>query len=744
MEEKMKKKQVLAIILSAILMSSTLTACGVNKGNLAENTAYEMQESAEEKVLRDAVTSVVHAGSSAANKEETVFVKANPDGSASSVIVSNWLKNTDGTEELDDTTELTNIKNVKGKESFSQEGDSITWEAQGSDIYYQGTTDKQLPIELSISYLLDGKSISPEELAGKSGNVTIHFDYINHAQNEVEIGNKVETIYTPFAVVSGMLLNNEKFSNIKVTNGTVLNDANRCVVVGMAFPGLVDSLNGGKADAELLQKVEEKVEIPSSFEVNADVTDFELGMTLTMVSSDVMSSLGLDSFDAEDSALSDAKESMQKLTDASTQLVDGTADLQNGAQKLSDGTSGLVKGSSDLYDGVVKYTEGVGKVAEGAGKLNAGVDTLIEGTGELSKGVGQLDSGISQVKTGAASLKQGVKDVNDGAAALRDNLASAETGAERLATGAGTIKTGADSVKSGADTLKGGIEGVQSSLGTMQASIQTAKSTTESVDAAIIGAKDGAQALLNSGTLTSEQQAAVQAIYDVLAAAEPGASGVASGLGTLDSTIEAGKPGVQALVDGAGTLSTGAGNLSTGAAALASGASDLKTGVTALHTGASDLADGTKKLSDGATALAKGADELATGASQLKTGAEKVDRGVGSLKEGTQTLVNGTNELTANSGALVSGSKTLADGSVVLVDGISQLLDGSIRLHNGMVEFDREGVSKLASVLDIDSDSLAQRVNAIVEASKAYSTFSGANAGADSCVKFIMETGEIK
>lgn len=382
----MKKKQVMALLLSVALASTSMLAgCGNTN---TESTAVEASSNiSDEDMLKNAVSSVVNTGASDAKKQETVYVKTDATGDVDTVIVSNWLKNSEYTSQLNDSTKLQNIKNVKGKEKFTQDGDTITWEADGEDIYYQGTTDKELPVEVAISYELDGNAIAPENLVGKSGHVTIHFDYVNHEKNEVEIGGNTETIYTPFAVVSGMLLDNDRFKNIEVTNGTVINDANRAVAVGIAFPGLVDSLNGGATDSEILEKIEDSLEIPSSFEVNADVENFKLGMTMTMVTSDVMSSLGLGDINTDSSSLDEYKEDVAKLGDASKQLVDGSGSLKDGAQELSDGTSGLVDGTGKLYDGVVSYTDGVGKVADGAVALDNGVGTLKEGTSKLSAGV---------------------------------------------------------------------------------------------------------------------------------------------------------------------------------------------------------------------------------------------------------------------------------------------------------------------------------------------------------------------
>ena len=149
-------------------------------------------------------------------KDETVYVITDASGSRQEVIVSDWLKNTNGSMKITDESLLKDIENVAGNESFTQNNDgTITWNAEGKDIYYQGTTDKELPVEVNISYKLDGKDITAEELAGKKGHVVIHFDYINNTEDTVTVNGKEETVKVPFAMITGVQINQDKFSDIK-------------------------------------------------------------------------------------------------------------------------------------------------------------------------------------------------------------------------------------------------------------------------------------------------------------------------------------------------------------------------------------------------------------------------------------------------------------------------------------------------------------------------------------------------
>ena len=176
-------------------------------------------------------------------KEETVYIWAGADGSTRKIVVSDWLKNPAGAESLVDVSELTDIENVNGDETFVSEKNSVkVWAADGADIYYQGSIEKELPVKLTITYLLDGKEISPENLAGKSGKLTMRFAYANEQYEYAQVEGTRTKVYVPFAVVTGMFLDNQVFTNVEVSGGKLINDGDRMVVMGYALPGLQENL----------------------------------------------------------------------------------------------------------------------------------------------------------------------------------------------------------------------------------------------------------------------------------------------------------------------------------------------------------------------------------------------------------------------------------------------------------------------------------------------------------------------
>lgn len=775
------KKKIVALLIAACVGCVSMTACSNGIGSIANERMNNVETNAslsEEDQLKDMMEQVINAGSSTAQKEETVYVMTDAYGAAKEIIVSDWLKNTENTEKLEDVSDLKDIVNVKGSEDYIVEGDHLEWNANGKDIYYQGTTDKELPVEMKVTYLLDGNEMTAEEIKGKSGHVEIILNYENHATKKVEIDGKEEDIYVPFAVISGMRLNNEKFTNVSVSNGTVISDGNGCMVAGMAFPGLVDSLNGGKVeDSKLLNQLEEKMDIPGEVIVEADVKDFDFGMILTMVSSNVFSALGFDNVE-EGIDVSELQDSMAEFKDAGAELSEGTEKLKDGVKELSTGTGSLVTGSGELYDGVVKYTDGVNQVANGAAALDSGA-------GQVESGVSSLQNGIGQLDAGAGALKAGVDQVNQGSTALKNGTNQLSQGAENLTAGATLVSDGVNAVVAQMGTISEGVgEAVgaaQLVSGGLNRVVEATEVTTTLEDAdiqaivvsGIVDESTAAQVIwgnvpqeaLEAMGLTAEQIAGLQQVISqvagqaVPAMVDQAATGAArqaavqtanSVKGQIGAAITtSGAEGSPSLQEGAVLLAQSLANsygqmtaepavmqlqaLSTGALAVAQGAQELYTGIVTVDQGMDGLCAGAAQLSQGAAALKEGTEKASSGAGELKNG-------VSQLKNGAYSLASGANELTTNSASLVAGSKALAEGAVTLTGGVSELLTGANKLNDGMTQFNEEGIGEITSLLDTDVNVMNKRIQALAQAAKEYNSFSTCKEGMDSSVKFIMET----
>ena len=374
-------------------------------------------------------------------KEETVYVNAKASGKTDKVTVSNWLKNSGSVSgDLEDESTLSDIKNVKGDEKYTSDGDKLTWATDGEDIYYQGTTDKKLPVSVKLNYYLDGKQMKPSELKGKSGHLKITVDYKNNEKQNVSLDGKDTEVYTPFVMMTGMILPNETFSNVTIDNGKIISDGNKNIVVGFGMPGLKDSLN-------LSSEESDKVTIPESLSVEAawistvSVTDFTMSSTYTVALSDLLDDMNMDDIADVD----DLQTALDDLEDAALQLVSGSDTLADGAGTLADGVN--------------SYTDGVDT-------LNAGIQKYLGSNGELSGSVTEYVNGVNKVV-------KGVQDYTDGVNTLADGVSSYVDGEKQLAAGASQLTQ-----------LSAGLKQVQSAISQLEAATDGEGGTTEDLQAA--------------------------------------------------------------------------------------------------------------------------------------------------------------------------------------------------------------------------------------------------------------------
>lgn len=258
-------------------------------------------------------------------KEETVYSKLDNSGNGYQTIVSTKLQNDQNAELLNDISELMNIKNTNGDETFSQDGNKLVWQANGKNIQYQGETTKELPIDTIIKYELDGKEVEAKDIVGKSGKVKITVEYKNKDIHTVKVNGKYVKMYTPFVVVAGTIFDNAKNTNIKVENGKILENGNKTIAVGMCMPGMQESLALSEND----------IKIPESFSVEMDAEEFEMNNIVSYATAKVLDETDLNAFDK----LDEIYEKVNDLQSASNQLVDGASQLKDGANELKDGTN---------------------------------------------------------------------------------------------------------------------------------------------------------------------------------------------------------------------------------------------------------------------------------------------------------------------------------------------------------------------------------------------------------------------
>ena len=704
------KKRMLSLALAVGMTLTTLTGCGSSAGASSSEgadgsaTAADPVTTAAEQLLKHSDT---------AGKEETVYVIADANGKANKVIVSEWLKNQKGSDTLKDQSNLKDVKNVKGDQDFTKgSGDELTWNAKGSDIYYQGTSDKQLPVDVTVTYKLNGKTVSAKELDGASGKLTMEFTYKNNTGKTKKVNGKNVTIYQPFLMVSGLLVDNDKMSNVEVTNGKVINSGDKTVVVGMALPGLEESL--GLADLTDSDGKKIDIDVPQKVTIKADVSDFSLLTTVTMASNSALEELNLDDVDSVD----DLKDSLKKLGDSSKELVDGTKKLEDGVGELNDK-------SGDLADGVDQVNQGAKDLDKGAKDLNNGAKDLDDGTNELATQVKDLPSSAQQLLDGAKSIKSalgnadsetqtiytGAAAIEEGAQQMSDNLKN--TNGKSIYEAAAGIQEGAAKVTSGADQLSDGLNTAAANLDESIKLLNAAVGQLEDLQKTT----EDTTTLQTYGALIKEIKGSIQYQQGVKQA--------------LTSTLQS---GITSIKGGATLIDTYAGKIADGSVKLVEGAAKLEAGAKAIQSGVDTMISGNN--GQNLNAMIAGLSMLSQQSGKLVAGTQKLADGSGKLLAGTDTLTEGT-------GKLASGTGELSDGTDKLISGIGELLDGSKDLAEGMAKFDEEGIQKLTSLTDSDLGDIVDRLEAVQDYAKEYKSYGGCPADLECSTKFIYKTDSI-
>lgn len=458
-------------------------------------------------------------------KEETVYVNADATGNSDEVTVSDWLKNSGSVSgNLTDESILKEIKNVKGDETFTENGDQLTWNTAGEDIYYQGTTDKELPVSVKLTYFLDGKEVKPDELKGKSGHLKIQVQYTNNEKKTVTVDGKEEEVYTPFVMMTGMILPNETFSNVTIDNGKVISDGSRNIVVGFGMPGLKDSLD---LDEETTKEAEDKgVTIPENFEMEADVTDFTMSSTFTVALTDLLDDMDMDNIIDVDSL----KDSLNELEDAALELVSGSGTLADGASTLADGVSSYTAGADELNAGIQKYLGS-------NGELNGSVTEYVNGVGKVVKGVKDYTSGTNALANGVTSYVAGEQKIAAGAAQLSQlskGLEQVQAAVDTLSKAADGKGEATDDLVIAANQLAAGTKQLQAVLGSEEVTaLLTQVNGMVTTGNELISATESLSASLQTGIATP-----VANIAAALTGMETQLNAINTQLGTLQSDCE--------------------------------------------------------------------------------------------------------------------------------------------------------------------------------------------------------------
>lgn len=759
-----------SVLMCVVLTAASLVGCGANTAaTTGTDTAYvtEMAAGSTEATITQAITNelaVSNKSTLATNtRQETVYVFNDASGNKNHITVNEKITDANGNETLNKTEQSENA-----------------------------------PVTMKVTYKLDGKEIKPEDLAGKSGKVTIRFDYTNNQKKTVTINGKKQTVAVPFTMITGMMLPTDVFSNVEVTNGKLTKVGDNIVAVGMTMPGLKDTMNLKFNDKSL------DLDIPEYFELTADVKDFSLDMTMSVATSNLLSDMN-----ADDITLDDLKKTVASLDDAATQLADGTVTLQDGTQQLSDaipaltdGVDQLNTGASSLKDGIYAYADGAASAYEGSVSLNDNMKAYADGIGTLyntlkdnnldssvasaAKGASDLAAGAVTLDAGIDSALSGAGQLVTGADALSGGLTKLEAGSDQLVAGTNKLKTDLEAGKTKAtesyNTAYGSFYKVAFAVTCMSQGINPNSATPQ--QQAVIAAAMAQSGISQTPDVTSKTQYALATGYilknyasvkQVVAATVSAAAG-----GQLDEATVSSKADEQIVTMTSGlsqayqayencntTLSSledagyfdGMSDLNAGIKSANSGATQLKSGIDQLSTGAGQLSAGSKQLKSGLGTLSTGLNTLSTSVGSFLTYREgtlcsslyALNLNAGKLQQkGTAVLQSGLSQLTANNATLKSGVSQLADGTATLkdssgtlADGVTQLNEGAITLKDGMAQFNSEAIEPITKLVDSDAQTAVDTIKAVVKAGQEYNSFLGKSDDKAGSVTFVYKTAGI-
>ena len=671
----MKKNSLLASVLVLALL------CGIACVQvLAAGSDVSASTENDQAAISAETAEVSETTDSGTRKNESVYIIANADGSVRKILVSDQFENC--TPELiqKNLAGLGNVQNVKG------------------DDCWQGESTKELPVEIAISYTLDGKEITPDELAGKSGHVTIRFDYINKQYETKEIDGSNEKIYVPFTVLTGLIVNDDCFSNIELSNAKLINDGDKTIIAGAAFPGLQESLG---IDRDTL-------DIPDYVEIRADVESFELETTVTLVTNSYF-----------ENAETDKDKISGRLEDKYGDMLDKLSELDmdgmsSDLDKLQDAMSQLMSGSNELYNGLCSLANGCGDLSDGADKLAEGLAELDSNSEKLNDGAKQvfetlLSAANTQIQ--AAGLDVPELTVDNYGEVLNDvinTLSSAGAYAQEAAT---------DSVEAAVRSQTPRVRSEVNRVVEKQVTEKVTAAARQAVWGQVLASQglteDSYEAAVSAGYISKEQQQALQTACDQAMEADSTKAMISQNVNeqmqsdSVQNIISANtEEQIQILIDS---------NMDTD------------------HV----------------------QNQISSAVSQAAAGAESL-RALKTQLDSYAVFYNGLKEYTGGVAEAADGAAKLQGSMPELMSGVNELRDGSKELNDGLESFNRDGIEKLVSSLrelcgevenmdDIGGiDKLADRIQALIDVSRDYRSYTEISGGVDSSVKFVFRTEAVE
>ncbi|WP_448917971.1 hypothetical protein [Holdemanella biformis] len=729
------------------------------------------------KVVGSVVLSAVMAGSmmpvtvfaqnndeNPTEKTETVYSVLNSDGSISDTIVSSWLHDEDGINNIKETLNLTDVKNIKSNEKPSKDGNTYTWNAKGNDVYYEGTGTKQLPVSVKLRYELDGQEMSAKDMEGKSGHLKLTISFTNNYSEVKNINGKSIVIH-PSYLAGGMLnMSTGNFTNVKCESGKIVNDGTNEMLAFANIPGLNETLRSAGLD-----KVNNQLGISDDVTVEADVNNFDLGSIMVGMTNeiDLASELG------EIGSVSELTDGIDQLIEADDQLIDGSKQLYDGTTQLKEQAAPLT-GSSDqvrqLSSGAIQLNDGVKALQTGLTAYTNGVDTLganAKAMYGISAGVKNAYEGVSKVQEKKEqSLKDGAKSVSDGL----DNLYNALYGQGVFTTTENLNNTLTNSITEldkmsealgkGKDTLSAMSKSLEAANTSLAGLESTEKQLNQNLYEIVATEMENNQIVTNNNTTIKADQEAINAVKSSLkssittikqAQADLSAEGkdeeaykldsyasdlnneltaidsindlntlteltstsdkvkelnslistLKNSLAPLDEQIKANEKTLDGLKKQVDDASAKLNEMQKTLETSTTDAEKMKTILDKFQPSMKKLKDGAIDVSDGVSSLDEGLEELNK---QTAPGIVALNNGIDKLTSNNATLNGGASALSDATGTLAGQSGTfneMADGLDTLGEAFETLNDGAKQLYEGNEQFKSEGLDQLKEKVDL-------------------------------------------
>ncbi len=649
-----------------------------------------------------------------ARKNETIYVTKD-SGEVKDKTVSVWI-NGDKNVKIKDKSDLKDIKNLETDEKVKTKDGYINWNSDDKDVYYQGKTDKDLPVDVNVKYILDGKEVKFDDLKGKSGHLKIEIESTNKTSENTQIENQDKKVFSPYLVVNEITFDSDKVSNIDAGDAKIVKDGKNQIVTGVLTPGLRENFEG-ILEEDKLDKFKDNMEIEMY------IKDYEPTEVYTVITNEIFQDeSSLSSLDDLSNGIDQLTSNADKLVDASGQLQEGSKSINDGIGELGQGAGQLADGSGQLKNGFDQLSSAFGTLPEKIKPIQSAVSQLNNGGAQLNNGLNQYTAGVSQVNSNMPQLTNGAQELQNGASELDDSIAQLNQ-----ATGSLREKTASISGDQDMGKLTDSLGGLKSGIDELDQSIAPMAASVDELNAGLNKLEDSS-ASLNQGidqlNQTAQNAPSVGSSVEDLTAKANALEGLAASIESKDEeglyadevyTLRELEQGLYAQADNLQASAQATAGISEGLGELSAGSQELSGGIAQASQGTGELS---AKLNESKGQLSKASQGLSAGIAQIDQGFSKSD--IARLQESIVMLDEATGKIKAGSSQLKAGTAQNQEGVEKLAGAMNQLdsksaelRSGSQKLSGGLSQFEErsKALSGLANINERAINPMAKGIN---------------------------------